>query len=50
MSKSSVLQDLPIHHSLKNITEKDDGPGDSINNKPYAYALKEFIEDERQNP
>ena len=44
MSKSSVLQDLPIHHSLKNITEKDDVPGDSINNKPYAYALKEFIE------
>lgn len=45
MSKGTALQDLPIHHDLKNITEKADVPGDSLNNKPYAFALKEFIEE-----
>ncbi len=44
MSKNTSLQDQPIHRDGANITQKDVLKEDSLNNKPYARALAEFIE------
>jgi len=44
MTKNTSLQDLPIHNSASNIQTKGEVEGDSLNNKPYALALSEFIQ------
>ena len=44
MSKNTSLQDLPIHSGGTNITKDGKVKGDSLNNKPYARALAEFIQ------
>ncbi len=44
MRKNTSLQDLPIHSGGTNITKEQKVIGDSLNNKPYARALAEFIQ------
>ncbi len=44
MRKNTLLQDLPIHSAGANILKDGKVEGDSLNNKPYARALSEFIE------